>query len=121
MTPDDIKQRALEAAAMAAQEHVDAHGMGYDPVDGLVEDAIAAYEAALWSTDMDAAPRDGTSVDLLIKWEHKEPKREPDAQWSQNSDGLYDWYLTHEEEFLDEFVGYEVLAWRPLPTLPENI
>lgn len=60
-----------EAAVEAARQHVEAKlrdaapnlpGALVKAIAEVVPDAIAAYEAALWSRDMDAAPRDGTEI-----------------------------------------------------------
>jgi hypothetical protein len=58
---NDARDKAIEAAITAAQEHVDAHGLDLDPVDGLVRDAIAAYEAALIQP-IRTAKKDGCHV-----------------------------------------------------------
>lgn len=62
----------LEAAFATFKKFCMDHQEGYERteagLDALVVDglraAIAAYEEALWSDDMDAAPKDGTVVGL---------------------------------------------------------
>lgn len=58
MTRDELHARALEACKEEFMFIKCAQANESDPWTS----AIAAYEAALWCDDMDAAPRDGTPI-----------------------------------------------------------
>ena len=123
---DDIKQRAIEAGLSRLNKTLDRikeeATSGYCPTLAEFADTIAAYEAALWSTDMDAAPRDGTQIDIVVRVGNKKI-RLPDCWWAKSFGGMEDrngWYMPRKGCWLEEYPGWEPIAWRYPPTLPEG-
>lgn len=118
MTPDEARQRAVEAAGKATAARQYPHGKWEEMPDGYraecLDDAacaIAAYEAALWQP-IETAPRDGTKIDLWFAGAWNE--RMPGFVWRP---GVDFWHndSTHQSYNDDPNI---ITHWRPLPAGP---
>ena len=104
-------QIAAATGAMVRQQPALASGFDADALEALARAALEAAEAAAWSTDMEAAPKDGTPVLVL--------QRGVVFEAFYETEGLgQTWTLANESWNDAHATDCQPEAWRFMPSSP---